>query len=120
VKDTVAPGLSATASYTVTKDMSPGHLAAVVLSTPSMVGLVEGTCIRALDGHLDEGETSVGTHVCISHAGVATEGEEVVVDVRLQAVERRRLTFETTVRSPRGVISEGTHQRAVIDPSRFG
>ena len=119
MKETLAPGLEHQASYKVTSDMAPRHLPVVVLSTPSMVGLIERTCLQSVLPHLDEGETTVGTHVCVSHSGVANEGEEVTVRSRLAEVERRRLTFAVEVASPRGVISEGTHQRAVIDTSRF-
>jgi fluoroacetyl-CoA thioesterase len=84
-----------------------------------MIGLIEGTCLRGVAEHLDAGETTVGTHVCVSHSGVAREGEEVVVRARLAGVERRRLTFAVEVHSPRGSISEGTHERAVVHTSRF-
>ena len=47
-------------------------------------------------------------------------GQEVVVRAALSTVDRRRLTFDVTVTAPSGVISEGTHQRAVIDANRFG
>jgi predicted thioesterase len=43
----------------------------------------------------------------------------VVVRSRLTGVERRRLTFAVEVLSPRERISEGTHERAVIDSARF-
>lgn len=120
MKPTLVPGLTHSASYAVTKEMSPAHLPTVVLSTPNMVGLIEGTCMQLINGHLDDSETSVGTHVCISHTGVATDGEEVTINVRVAAIDRRRVTFDTTVLSPRGSISEGTHQRAVIDRARLG
>ena len=120
MRETLAPGISRQASHTVTADMAPAHLPVKVLSTPAMIQLIEGTCLQAAQEHLDEGETTVGTHVCVSHSGAASEGEEVEVSCRLDKVDRRRLTFAVEVRSPRGVISEGTHQRAVIDRSRFG
>lgn len=116
----MAAGIDGEATYRVTPDMAPPHLPVVVLSTPSMVQLIEGTCLATAREHLDDGETTVGTHVCVSHTGAAREGEEVTVRCRLAKIERRRLTFEVEVRSPRGTISEGTHERAVVDTSRFG
>jgi fluoroacetyl-CoA thioesterase len=120
MKDTLIVGLEAESSYSVTEDMSPPHLPMKVLSTPAMIQLIEGTCLAAAQPHLDEKETTVGTHVNVSHAGPASAGEEVIVKVKLTAINKRRLTFETQVLSPRGSISEGSHQRAVIDTSRFG
>jgi fluoroacetyl-CoA thioesterase len=120
MKGSLAPGVTREASYAVTAEMAPPHLPVKVLSTPSMIQLIEGTCLQAAAEHLDDGETTVGTHVCVSHSGAASAGEEVTVSCRLETIERRRLTFVVEVRSPRGTISEGTHQRAVIDTSRFG
>jgi fluoroacetyl-CoA thioesterase len=119
MKETLAPGIGHEATFTVTKDMSPPHLPVVVLATPIMIGLIENTCLKSVEHHLDEGETTVGTHVCVSHTGAAREGEEVVVRTRLAKVERRRLTFEIEVHAPGGRISDGTHERAVIDTARF-
>jgi fluoroacetyl-CoA thioesterase len=119
MKETLAPGIEHEATFTVTRDMSPPHLPVVVLATPIMVGLIENTCLDSVVPHLDDGETTVGTHVCVSHTGAARGGEEVVVRTRLARVERRRLTFEIEVHAPAGRISDGTHERAVVDTARF-
>ena len=79
-----------------------------------MIGLIEQTCLVSVQDHLDEGETTVGTHVCVSHQAAALEGEEVVFRARLSTIERRRLTFDVQVEGPRGLLSEGTHERAVV------
>jgi fluoroacetyl-CoA thioesterase len=120
MRESLSEGFKAEKSWRVTDGMSPPHLPAKVLSTPSMVQLIEQTCLEAIVPHLDETETSVGTHINVSHAGSASSGEEVLVKARLVKIERRRLTFEVQVHSPRGLISEGTHQRAVVDRARFG
>lgn len=38
-----------------------------VLATGFLVGIVEWACIRALAGHLDDGEQTLGVHVDLSH-----------------------------------------------------
>jgi len=119
MKESLVEGFEAKVSHTVTDDMSPAHLPAKVLSTPSMIQLMEETCLKSIEPHLDENETSVGTHVNVSHIGPANSGEEIEVSIRLATINRRRLTFEIEVSSPHGVISEGTHERAVVDSSRF-
>ena len=119
MRESLAPGIDAEAHHRVTAAMSPGHLPMVVLSTPSMIGLIEGTCLESVTAHLEDGEVTVGTHVCVSHRGAAFEGEEVVVRTRLTTVDRRRLTFAVEVHSPRECISDGTHERAVVDVSRY-
>ena len=112
-------GLARHLSWEVTPAMVPGHVPAPVLSTPSLVGIIEGTCRRAVLPYLDGGHDTVGVHVCISHQGTAHVGDSVEVSVELIAVERRRFTFDVHVRGPRGDVSRGTHQRVVVDTSRF-
>jgi fluoroacetyl-CoA thioesterase len=114
MKDTLEEGITGEDRNTVTKDMSPGHLPQVVLSTPAMVGLIEKACFETAQRHLDEGETTVGTHICVSHVAAALEGQEVTVHCRLAKREKRRLTFDIQVSGPDGQLSSGTHERAVI------
>jgi fluoroacetyl-CoA thioesterase len=113
------PGLHGEGRYAVTADMSAPHLPRVVLSTPSMVSLIERTCLLTAQDHLDEGETTVGTHICVSHDAAALEGEEVVITCQLTSMESRRLNFEVSVEGPQRRISSGTHQRAVVSLSRM-
>jgi fluoroacetyl-CoA thioesterase len=119
MKDSLGPGIEIEHEVAVTDDMAPAHLPAKVLSTPSMVGLIEGVCLAAMMPHLDPGETSVGTHISISHTGPAASGETVRIRARAIKREKRRLTFEVEVMSPRGSISQGTHERAVVELGRF-
>ena len=120
MKDSLRVGLESRATHTVTAEMSPGHLPVNVLSTPAMIMLIEGTCLAGVQDHLDATETTVGVHVCVSHDAAAVEGQEVEVASRLVIRDRRRLTFETTVRAGDTVLSTGTHTRMVIDTARLG
>lgn len=120
MKESLVPGVSNEVRHQVSSAMSPGHLPVVVLSTPSMIGLIEAACLSAAAPHLDQNETTVGTHVCVSHDSAVMEGEEFVIRCRLETVEKRRLTFAVEVDSPRGRVSRGTHQRAVVDMARMG
>jgi fluoroacetyl-CoA thioesterase len=79
-----------------------------------MVGLIEAACLEVAAPHLEPGETTVGTHVCVSHDRAVNEGEEFVIRCRLASVEKRRLNFDVEVDGPAGAVSRGTHQRAVI------
>ena len=118
--DTLQPGITNEATHTVTAAMSAPHLPRVVLATPTMIGLIEGACLLATKPHLDDDETTVGTHVCVSHQAAAIEGEEITIRCRLTEVNRRRLTFAVTVDTAGSRISEGTHERAVVSLSRMG
>jgi len=119
MRDSLQPGITNEATYTVTAAMAAQHLPRVVLSTPSMIGLIEGTCLQSVQPHLDEGETTVGTHVCVSHQAGAAEGEQFTIRCRLAKIEKRRLTFDVSVEAPAGLLSQGTHERAVVSLNRM-
>lgn len=114
MKDSLQIGLTGQATYTVTDDMSPPHLPTKVLSTPDMIRLIEGTCLETAQAHLDDGETTVGIHVCVSHSAAAASGEEVEVRCEMTERDRKKLTFTTEVTCGDRVLSEGTHQRFVV------
>ncbi len=117
--DSLSAGLSGTATCTVTPEMSPPHVDGI-LSTSRMIGLVEDTCLALIQPRIADGETTVGTRVDVTHVGTAWAGEEVTIRVQLVKITQRRLlSFEVEVEAPAGVISTGTHQRLVVDRSRF-
>lgn len=120
MKETLVPGLTGSETHLVTPDLGPSHLPdLVVLSTPSMINLMELTSHSLITPHLDDEETSVGTHVDVSHVAAAAGGEQVTVTSTLVDVVRNRLTFEIAVTAGERLIGEGTHQRAVIKMSRL-
>lgn len=119
MKDSLKAGPTLELSHTVTDEMSPPHIPAKILSTPSMVGLIERTCFACVQPHLEPNETTVGTHICVSHTGPARSGESVKVRVTLREINKRRLTFDVEVASGAGTISTGTHERAVVDLERM-
>jgi predicted thioesterase len=114
MKDSLQTGLAGSARYTVTDDMSPPHLPNKVLSTPDMIRLIEATCLQTAQEHLDDGETTVGIHVCVSHSAAAASGQEIEVRCEMTDRDRKRLEFTTTVTCGDEVVSEGTHQRFVV------
>jgi fluoroacetyl-CoA thioesterase len=91
-----------------------------VLATGFMVGLIEWACIEALRPHLDwPQEQSLGVLVNFSHLAATPPGLTVTVNVTLDKVEGRRLTFSVSAHDGVDKIAEGTHQRVVIDRDRF-
>jgi predicted thioesterase len=117
MKDTLTTGLRGESHHVVDASMSPPHLPTKVLSTPSMIGLIEQTCLMTAQPHLDDGETTVGIHVCVSHSASVDAGEAIDITCELAEIDRRRLVFETKVTSGDKVVSEGTHQRFVVRPA---
>jgi fluoroacetyl-CoA thioesterase len=91
-----------------------------VLATGYLVGLLEWACIEALKPHLDwPREQSLGTHVDFPHLAATPPGLTVTVEVRLDKVEGRKLTFTVSAHDGVDRITEGRHERHVIDAARF-
>lgn len=91
-----------------------------VFATGFMVGLLEWTCVRAINPHLDwPNEQTLGTSVDISHSAATPPGLLVTARTALIEVEGRRLTFEVEAHDGVDLITQGTHERFVIDRERF-
>ena len=91
-----------------------------VFATGFMVGFLEWACIKAVKPHLDwPEEQTVGTHVNVSHSAATPPGLEVTATVKLTQVDGRRLVFEVEANDGVDVISKGTHERFVINRTRF-
>lgn len=91
-----------------------------VLSTPYMIALMEGASMNAVQDQLEEGQTTVGTKICVSHLASANIGDEVRTEAELIAIDRRRLTFNVRSYCGDTLLGEGTHDRFVINLSKFG
>jgi fluoroacetyl-CoA thioesterase len=129
MKETLQPGLTHQFKFEVPSTKTVPHLypesqmfrqMPEVLATGFMVGLMEWACIEALRPYLDwPQEQSLGVLVNFSHLAATPPGLTVTVDVTLDRVEGRRLTFSVTAHDGVDKIAEGTHERVVIDRDRF-
>ena len=123
MKPELQPGVSDEQTITTTKEMGIVHLgpdAPSMYSTPAMVSLIEGTCVKLMSRYVDPGEQSVGFHVDVHHLAPTPIGKQVTAKVTLREVSGRRYLFDVEVTSEDGVkIGEGIHERALIDISRF-
>ena len=97
-----------------------GTLAVRVLSTPSMIGMMEITSARLAREHLPETSSTVGFEVCVKHVAGAPEGTRCRVRSRLgEIVDERKLRFDVEVCTVDGrVIGVGTHERRIVDVAR--
>lgn len=129
MKDTLQPGLTHQFKFKIPATKTVPHLypesemfrqMPEVLATGYMVGLVEWACIEALRPHLDwPAEQSLGTQINLSHLAATPPGLTVTVDVRLEKIEGRKLSFSISAHDGADKITEGTHQRHVIDAAKF-
>jgi len=91
-----------------------------VFATGYMVALIEQACLLAVKPYLDwPREQTVGTHVDLSHVAATPPGHVVTVECEVTEVEGRRIVFRASARDQNDLISEGTHERTVIDFERF-
>ncbi len=91
-----------------------------VLATGFMVGLFEWACIKAVNPYLDwPDEQTVGTDIKVNHIAATPPGLTVTVNVKLVRIEGRKLSFSVAAHDGVDTISEGTHERFVIDAAKF-
>jgi fluoroacetyl-CoA thioesterase len=120
MKSTLQVGLASTKRFTVDESHCIGFMGkeGMVYATPRMVLDVESACRELLLEHLDEGEDSVGSHVSIDHLAATPLGLDVTIDVRIVEIEKRRVTFEASVRDTVEECGRGRHVRFVADKAR--
>ena len=120
MKDSLRKNLSSSRTFTVDESRVIGFMGkeGAVYATPRMVSDVEYTCRDFLLQHLDEGEDSVGAHVSIDHLAPTPMGLEVSVEIKVAEVDRRKVTFEFSVRDPVEEVGRGKHVRFVVDTAK--
>jgi predicted thioesterase len=112
----LTPGLAAEIETVVDDTLVVKHMGGEgVLSTPSMIALMERAGIRAVQDHLPEGHTTVGFEVHVKHFGATPKGRKVWVRAELLEVDGRKLRFRVEARDEAKKVGEGTHRRAIID-----
>ncbi len=128
MKDSLKPGLTFEYTYTVPEEKTVPHLydfdelqqMPQVFATGFMVGLFEYACIQAMNPHLDwPKEQTVGVGINIDHTAATPPGFTVTVKGTLEKVEGRKLTFKIVADDGEDQISEGTHERFVINAEKF-
>ncbi|WP_294950788.1 thioesterase family protein [uncultured Eubacterium sp.] len=91
-----------------------------VLGTPYMIALMEKATCSACESLLDEGETTVGTAINITHDKAIGLGELIKASATLKAVDGRKLTFDVIATdSKEDIIGKGTITRFVVNGERF-
>ena len=92
---------------------------ASVLSTPTMVAMMEQAAIEAIKPFLDAGESSVGMSIEVSHTAATPPGHRARAEAEVTKVEGRRLEFAVRAFDDVEQIGSGSHRRAVIDAAKF-
>ena len=91
-----------------------------VFATGYMVGFLEWAALESVIPHIDwPNEQTVGTHVNVSHIAATPAGMCVTAKAELIEVDGRRLVFKVSAHDGVDLISEGTHERFVINKEKF-
>ncbi len=116
MRATLAPGLATNRRVVVDDARVIAFLGedCRVYATPRIISDIEYACRNFLLGHLEPGEDSVGTRVNVEHVGPALLGAEVSIDIKVTAVDGRRVTFEAMVRDGADEVLRGSHERFVV------
>ena len=116
------PGLT----YTCTRTVEEHHLAVHVgsgdlrvLSTPSMIALMEEAAMRCVSSYLEEGQTTVGGEIAVSHLKPTAHGKSATATATLTAVEGRKLYFTVIAKENDTIIGQGSHIRFIVDRAKF-
>jgi fluoroacetyl-CoA thioesterase len=122
LSEQLKPGLKCTQEFTVGEEHTASHVGSGsvrVLSTPSMIAFMERASLECVQKHLPEGETTVGTMVCVKHLAPAPVGATIRVETELVSVEGRRLRFRVRAYWGETLIGEGEHERYIVNVERF-
>lgn len=128
MKETLQSGITFTHSYRVPQEKTVPFVyeesdlfqtMPPVFATAFMVGLMEWACMEALRPHMEEGEISLGTNICVTHAAATPPGMQVDVEVKLLEVNGPRTKWSITARDEMDLIGEGTHERFSIAGDKF-
>ena len=90
-----------------------------VFATPFMCALMEKAAWMAIAPALNEGDSSVGTKLNISHISATPVGLKVWAESEVTAVDGKRIEFKVTAGDEKGLIGEGTHERFIVTNDRF-
>jgi fluoroacetyl-CoA thioesterase len=128
MRDTLKSGLTFHHVFTVPKNKTVPHLfpeapelqvMPEVFATGFMVGLMEWSCVKLLEPHLEPGDGSLGVHIDVSHKAPTPPGLTVSVEVECIEVRGPRVRFNVVAHDGFDEIGAGTHERFIISLDRF-
>jgi predicted thioesterase len=120
--DLLQPGLAGEKIEAVTENNTAeswGSGGLPVYATPSMIALMEGAAVNAVDKLLPPGWSTVGTALEVKHLAATPAGLEVRAAAELLEINGRRLRFRVEAFDGLDKIGEGYHDRFIVENERF-
>jgi len=90
-----------------------------VFATPNMIALMENAASNSIIPFLEEGQSSVGTQISVTHDAATPVGMKVWAESEVIAVDGRKVTFRVEAFDETARIGGGTHERFVISSDKF-
>ncbi|MGN0592189.1 MAG: thioesterase family protein [Ruminococcus sp.] len=90
-----------------------------VYATPMLCALMEEAACKAIADYLEEGETTVGTYLELTHSAATPEGMHVTAEAEIIEVSGREITYHITAWDEKGEIGSCTHKRVQVGAERF-
>ena len=116
------PGIKACKEIIVTKELCAdawGSGGLPVYATPAMIALMENTAWASVEPCMEEGRSTVGTKLDVSHLSASPVGARITCESELIEAEGRRLVFRVKASDDAGLIGEGMHERFIINEDKF-
>ena len=90
-----------------------------VFGTPFLCALMEEAAWKSIAPHLEEGQSTVGTRLDITHDSATPVGMEVWAESEVTQVDGRRIVLKLAAYDRKGLIGQGTHERFIVTDERF-
>ena len=118
----IKPGMVLKKDFNVTRDDTARKIGSgglEVLATPILVTWIENSAYDLAQLCLDDEQTTVGVHVDINHMAATPVGMKVRIKIFLEKVDGRKLDFKVEAWDTVQKISEGKHQRFIVNKTQF-
>jgi predicted thioesterase len=96
-----------------------GNKGVDVLSTPMLFQLIEEAAVHCLEPTLTKDQVSLGSFIDLTHIAPTPVGFIVRTEVEVIGIDGPRVNFAFTAFDEREKIAEGTHERYVMERSKF-
>jgi predicted thioesterase len=118
----IRPGIAGRAELVVGEEHTAPRVGSGrihVLATPVMINLIEAAALAAVERLLPAGHQSLGTRLELRHIAATPVGMRVMASAEVTKVEGRTIAFRVEARDERELIGDGTHERVVVNVTRF-
>lgn len=108
----------------IEREVKKEHFASVmksgsldVLATPQMIAWMEEAACLCLE--LEEGKTSVGTCMNVSHDKASKLGDIIQITAEMIEIDGRKIKFQVIALHDGEIIGKGYHERFIVDEAKF-